>query len=252
MARAPNKRLPKTQTAVTAEGLALGRYQDVVLGDRSFLSLVYYEFCTWLSWIPGALGLVLRGCFWPRLFASCGKKVYFGTNIVMMHPGRIRIGNRTVITDGCVLDARNPGLDEVITLGDDVVLSRGVMISCKNGRVSIGDRVGIGAYTVIQSAMDNTVAIEDDAILAPQCYLTGGGNYNTDRLDVPIAQQGMRATAGTRIEEGAWLGARATVVGGVTVGRHGIVGAGAVVSRSLPELAVSVGVPARVVRKRGE
>jgi galactoside O-acetyltransferase len=237
---------------VTAEGSALARYQDVVLGKRSWLSLAYFEFCMWLTWIPGALGLVLRQVFWRRLFGACGKKVYFGANVVLMHPDRIRIGDRTVISNGCVLDARNPGLNEVITLGDDVVLSHGVMISCKNGRVSIGDRVGIGAYTVIQSASDNAVAIEDDVILAAQCYVTGGGNYNTDRLDIPIARQGMRATEGTRIEEGAWLGVRATVVGGVTVGKHGIVGAGAVVNRSLPEMTVSVGVPARTVRKRGE
>ena len=216
MARAANKRLSKTQGAVTAEGSALARYQDVVLGNRSWLTLAYYEFCMWLSGIPGALGLLLRQAFWPRLFGSCGKKVYFGAHVTLMHPGRIRIGNRTVISNGCVLDARNPELHEVITLGDDVALSHGVMISCKNGRVWIGNRVGIGAYTVIQSAMNNAVTIEDDAVLAAHAYVTGGGNYNTDRLDVPIAQQGLRATAGTRIEEGAWLGARATVVGGVT------------------------------------
>ena len=252
MARAPSKRLPKTQAAVTAEDSALARYQDVVLGNRSWRSLAYYEFCMWLSWVPGALGLALRQVFWPRLFGACGKKVYFGANVVLMHPSRIRIGHRTVISNGSVLDARNPELREVITLGDDVMLSHGVMISCKRGRVVIGDRVGIGAYTVIQSAMGNEVSIGDDALLAPRCYLVGGGNYSLVTLDVPIAQQGILPSGGTRLESGVWLGANVTVLDGVTIGRDSAVGAGAVVTRSLPARMIAFGVPARVVRSRTE
>jgi acetyltransferase-like isoleucine patch superfamily enzyme len=77
------------------------------------------------------------------------------------------------------------------------------------------------------------------------------GNDHTERLDIPLARRRLRRTAGMRIEEASWLGDRATVVGGVTVGRHSVIGPGAVVTRSLPHMAASVGVPARVARKRG-
>ena len=94
------------------------------------------------------------------------------------------------------------------------------------------------------------VLIEDDAIIAAHCYIVGGGQYRMDRLDVPIARQPMQRTGETRVETGVWIGSHVNVLGGVTVGRDTVVGAGSVVIQSLPERAVCVGVPARVVRRR--
>jgi acetyltransferase-like isoleucine patch superfamily enzyme len=249
---AGHKRLTKTQAAVTGDQSALARYQEVVVGHPQLLGLVYYEFCLWLAWVPGALGLLLRRIFWPRLFGSCGKKVYFGSNITLMHPHRIRLGDRIVIGNGCVLDARTPSSDVAIAIGNDVILSQGGMLSCKNANIRIGDRVGIGPYTVVQATNDDSVLIDEDAIVAAHCCIVGGGQYQMDRLDVPIARQPMRSTGGTRVEAGVWLGSHVNVLGGVTVGRDTVVGAGSVVVRSLPERAVCVGVPARVVRRRDE
>ncbi|MEM1381976.1 MAG: acyltransferase, partial [Pseudomonadota bacterium] len=238
--------------AVTGGGSALGRYQDVIVGRRSFTGLLYFEFCTWLSGVPGALGLLLRQVFWPRLLGSCGKKVYFGRNVTLMHPSRIRIGDRTVIGDGCVLDARNPTLETVLELGSEVMLSHGVVLSCKNGSIKMGDRCGLGPYSVVQSAHGNPVEIGNDVIGGSYCFVTGSGAYHTDRLDIPISQQGTLHTGGTTVEDGVWLGARAATLGGVSIGRDSIVGSGAVVSRSLPERSVSVGMPAKPIRTRVE
>jgi acetyltransferase-like isoleucine patch superfamily enzyme len=107
-------------------------------------------------------------------------------------------------------------------------------------------------HTVIVSAMGNAVSIGDDAVAAAGCYVVAGGNYNLDRLDVPIARQGIRPTGGTRVGPGVWLGAKVTVLDGVTIGRDSVVGAGAVVTKSLPDRIIAVGVPARVVRSRTE
>ena len=246
----PQERLAKTQAAVTGDQSALRRYQDVIVGHRHLLGLAYYEICLWLAWVPGALGLALRGIFWPRLFHSCGSKVYFGSNVTLMHPHRIKIGDRTVIGNGCVLDARAPSSEVAIAIGSDVILSHGVMLSCKNTEITIGKRVGLGPYTVVQATEDDRVLIEDDAIIAAHCYIVGGGQYRMDRLDVPIARQPMQRTGETRVETGVWIGSHVNVLGGVTVGRDTVVGAGSVVIQSLPERAVCVGVPARVVRRR--
>ena len=215
--------------------------------------LLYFEWCRWLAAVPGALGLLLRKLFWPRLFGSCGKGVVFGGGITLMHAHRIHIGARTVISDNCVLDGRTSTTDEVIRLGEDVMLSHGVMISCKNGTVRIGDRCGIGAYAVIQSlGMDNPLDVGDDVVIGPGCYLTGSGNYNIDRLDIPISQQGVRNMGGTRIGDGVWLGARASVQGGVTVGAGAVIGTGAVVTKDVAHLAICGGVPAKVLRFRAD
>lgn len=250
MASSSGDVLERTHAAVTGDRSALMRYRSVMVGRPGFLHLLYFEWCVWLSVVPGALGLLLRKVFWPRLFGSCGKKVYFGTNVTLMHPHRIHIGDRSIIGNGCILDARNIEAERVIVLEEDVVLSHGVMISCKDGLVSVGRSVGIGSYTVIHSTTGSPVRIGQNAIVASHCYIVGGGDYNVERLDIPIVQQGLCATGETRVEEGVWLGARVTIVGGASVGRHSIVGAGSVVVKPLPEMAVCVGTPARVARLR--
>jgi acetyltransferase-like isoleucine patch superfamily enzyme len=203
-----------------------------------------------LSPIPGAFGLFLRKIFWPPLFGSCGKGVAFAANIILRHPHRIHLGERVVISEGCILDARNEELDKVIVLGDNVILSNYVMISCKDGSVKIGTRTGIGAQTIIQSTNQCPVSIGSDVIIGPRCYIVGGGNYNTDRLDIPIWQQGIKDDGGITIEDDIWLGANGTVLGGVTMGRGSIAAAGAVVNRAIPDYSVAGGIPAKILKNR--
>jgi galactoside O-acetyltransferase len=253
MTESPAESLGKTHAEITAGRSALASYQDLIVGRRGVGHLLYFEWCRWLAAVPGALGLVLRKLFWPRLFGSCGKGTVFGGGITLMHPHRIHIGARTVISDNCVLDGRTPAKDEVIRLGDEVMLSHGVMISCKNGTVRIGDHCGIGAYAVIQSlGPSNPLEIGADVVIGPGCYLTGSGNYNIDSLDIPISRQGARDMGGSRIGDGVWLGANASVQGGVTIGAGAIVGTGAVVTKDVAPLAICGGVPAKVLRFRGD
>lgn len=246
-----NEGLPKTHTAITGKGSALTRYQDVVVGSRSLVYTIYYEWCIVLALIPGAFGILLRKFFWPPLFLSCGKGVVFGANIILRHPNRISIGKRVVISDNCTLDARNPATDRVIALGDDGILSDNVRISCKNGLVEIGHHFGIGVHTVIHSGKDEPVSIGTDAIIGPRCYITGGGNYNFDRTDIPIRLQGRKVMGGSTLENDVWLGAHVTVLGGVTMGTGSIAAAGAVVTRSIPPRGICMGIPATVTKIRG-
>lgn len=244
--------MDKTHAAVTKGGSTLSRYQDVVVGDRSLVSTVYYEWCICLSCIPGALGLFFRKTFWPRLFGSCGKGVVFAANITLRHPHRIHIGDRVVISEGCILDARNDNVDEVIALGNNVILSNNVMISCKNGTVKIGARTGINAQTIIQSTNHCPVSVSADVIIGPQCYIVGGGSYNTDRLDIPMSRQGIKDDGGVTIEDDVWLGANVTVLGGVTMGTGSIAAAGAVVNNSVPAKALCGGLPAKIIKMRND
>ncbi len=244
-------KLGKTHAEITSGGSPLASYQKLIVGRSSIMSLLYFEFCRWMGAAPGALGLLLRKIFWPRLFASCGKGVIFGGGVTLMHPNRIHIGARTVISENCVLDGRSPATTEAIRLGEDVMLSHGVMISCKNGQIKLGDRCGVGAYTVISSVADfNPLSIGNDVIIGPRSYITGAGNYNLDRLDIPISQQGTRDLGGSRIANGVWIGAGACVQGGVTIGHDAVIGTGAVATKDIPALAVCGGVPARILRYR--
>jgi galactoside O-acetyltransferase len=242
----------KTHAAVTGGGSALRNYQDVVVGSRSLLATLYYEWCMLFSVFPGALGLLLRKIFWPRLFRSCGKGIVVGANVILRHPNRIEIGERVVISDGCILDARNDQVECAIALGDDNILSNGVMLSCKDGTMKIGARTGLGVQTIIHAVNGCSVSIGVDVMIGPKCYIAGGGNYNTDRTDMPISQQGLKDEAGVVLENDIWLGANVTVLPGVTMGTGSIAGAGAVVTKSVGDRRVCAGVPARVIRVRGE
>ncbi len=242
---------PKTHTAVTASGGAWRAYADVMVGTRSLARLLYFEWCAFLATVPGAGGMFMRKVFWPKMFGSCGKGVQFGAGITVRHPHRIHLGARVVVGEHCTLDARAPESDRVIEIENDVMMSVGVMLSCKGGKITVGSHTGLGPGVVIQSTAGEPVTIGRDGIVGAGCYFTGGGNYNTARTDIPIRLQGKRNMGGTTVGEDVWFGARSVVLGGVTVGRGSIIGAGSVVTRSIPDLSVCVGVPARVIRHRG-
>jgi galactoside O-acetyltransferase len=241
--------MEKTHGAVTGGGSPLKKYQNVMVGSGSLLSLLYFEWCVLLGPIPGIVGMALRKIFWPRLFASCGRGCLFSSGIVLRHPRRIRLGDSVVIAERCVLDGRG-SLEQTINIGDNTMLSNDVVLSCKNGRIDIGANVGINSQAIVQSTNGCEVVIGNDCILGQRCLIIGGGSYNVDSLDVPIRQQGIRSDGGVILECNVWIGANVSVLGGVKMGSGSIAATGAVVTKSVPLNSVCMGVPAKVVRSR--
>jgi len=247
-----NNDVKKTHKAITGKGSALTKYQDVIVGSRSLFFLFYYEWCAWIGVVPGALGMLLRQIFLPRLFGSCGRNTAFAKGVVLRHPRRIHIGDSVVISEGCILDGRHNDTARAIVLGNDVILSNNVILSCKNGSIVIGDSTGINAGTIIQSTSHCPVFIGADVIIGQMSFVIGGGDYNIDRLDIPIRLQGIKNDGGVMIDNNVWLGAHATVLGGVQVGTGSVVAAAAVLTRSIPPNSIAKGIPAVVTGKRGE
>ena len=92
------------------------------------------------------------------------------------------------------------------------------------------------------------VHLERDVLLAAGVHVPSGGEtHGTGDLDRPIREQEGRRTL-VRIGEGAWVGSAAIVM--ADVGRHAIIGAGSVVTKPIPDYAIAVGVPAKVIRLR--
>lgn len=243
-------KINKTHKMITEKGSALEKYQNIIVGSDSIGYLCYFELCAWLGKIPGAAGIAVRKLLWPRLFGSCGKGVMFAERIVLRHPQKIHLGNNVILSEGCVLDARHDSDERALVIEDDAMLSVNVMISCKNGSVTVGARTGLSAHTIIHATNNCPVSIGEDSIIGPQSYLAGGGNYHHDKLDVPIREQGIIDDGGVKLEHNVWLGARVTVLGGVTVHTGAIAGAGSVISKDVPENSICAGVPARVIRQR--
>jgi acetyltransferase-like isoleucine patch superfamily enzyme len=92
------------------------------------------------------------------------------------------------------------------------------------------------------------VQLDRDVLLASGVHvLSGSATHGVADVDTPIREQpGIRTMV--RIGEGTWIGSRAIVM--ADVGQHCVVGAGAVVTRAIPDYSVAVGNPARVIRDR--
>jgi UDP-2-acetamido-3-amino-2,3-dideoxy-glucuronate N-acetyltransferase len=142
-------------------------------------------------------------------------------------------------------------VDEGAQLGDGcrvwhfVHISAGARIgeNCSFGQnVYVGNDVVIGSNVKIQNNVSvyDAVTLQDDVFCGPSMVFT---NVHNPRSAVARKDEYRR----TVVKRGATLGANCTVVCGATVGEHAFVGAGAVVTRDVPDFALVAGVPARQV-----
>lgn len=124
-------------------------------------------------------------------------------------------------------------------IGENCILGRGVYIDTG---VVIGNNVKIQNYVSIYRG----VTLEDGVMCGPHCVFTN------DKLPRAITVQGALKSASdwivtpTLVRQGASLGANATIICGVTVGSWAMIGAGAVVSRDMPDYGLVWGNPARL------
>ncbi len=244
--RAADPAITDIQQAFGARRSRRQRYAELVVGQNGWWPLIRYELTMLLcAWVPGALGLFLRSKLYPLLLGRVGRNVAFGANVVLRHPHKIFIGDDVVLDDQCCLDAKGT-TNRGITVGDGVFLGRNTILSCKNGDITLGQDANVGFNVEIFSAAH--VRVGARTLIAAYTYLVGG-DHLFDRVDIPVLHQARNAR-GIDVADHVWLGAHVVVTDGSTVGRDAIVGAGAVVTRDVPEFAVVTGVPARVLRDR--
>ena len=104
--------------------------------------------------------------------------------------------------------------------------------------IKIGNNVFINSNSLLMAR--GGITIEDDVMIAGNVQLLSNNHDEYDRqilICKPIL-----------IKKGAWIGAGVSILPGVTVGKYAIVGAGAIVTKDVPDYGVAVGTPARVVK----
>ncbi len=222
------------------------KYRDLVIGRPGWGALIAFELVMMLSsWVPGALGLLLRSRLYPVILGRVGRNVVFGVNVTIRHPHKIAIGDNVVIDDQCCLDAKGTD-NQGITIGEGVFIGRNTILSCKNGDIIIEDKANLGFNCEVFSA--SRVRIGKSILMAAYTYLVGG-DHLYDRVDIPVLDQG-RTARGIDVDDNVWLGTHVVVTDGSRIGRDAIIGAGAVVVGEIPEFAIATGIPAKVVRDR--
>lgn len=137
----------------------------------------------------------------------------------------------------------------LITVGEKPVIAPNV--SFTNGeRIVIGDRPHLGARASLWAGnTTGRVVIGDDAWIGPYVFITAS-NYRMT-ADLRMNQQ-PTVEQDVIIGDDVWIGAFSIVVAGVEIGDGAVIGAGSVVTKSVPPYAIAAGVPARVVGHRGE
>jgi acetyltransferase-like isoleucine patch superfamily enzyme len=120
------------------------------------------------------------------------------------------------------------------------------------GYALVRGHVEIGAHSTVNSyaCISGRVKCGDGVRIASHVTIVGF-THNFDDTTRPIWRQGV-SEEGITIEDDVWIGANAVILDGVTVGEGSVIAAGAVVSKDVPPMSVVAGVPARVVRKRGD
>lgn len=195
---------------------------------QPMLKLLVCEIHAWLEalirFMPGRTGILVRRVWFKRHFKQ-GDNLHIGVGCQFIAPGSMSFSGKTLINDGCYFNADGGS----ITIGDWTAFNSGVHINAScGGNIIIGAHCPIGPGVVMRTA-----------------------NHRFSRADVNIQDQGHDA-ADIVIEDDCWIGANAVILGGVNIGRGAIIGAGAVVTKDIPSMAIAVGVPAHVKKYRGQ
>jgi acetyltransferase-like isoleucine patch superfamily enzyme len=162
-------------------------------------------------------------------------------------PGKFEtiIGDNAHIRSHTVIYAGN-------RIGDDFMTGHGAMIRELN---QIGDRVSIGTHSVVEHHVQigNNVRIHTQAFvpeystLMDNCWI--GPNVVFTNVLHPLCPKAKECAKGATIESGAKIGANATLLPDITIGRNTLVGSGSVVVKDVPAGVVVAGSPARIVKR---
>ncbi len=149
-----------------------------------------------------------------------GEECFMAPDLALFaEPGRaILFGDRCMVAAQCFLHGP-------ITLGDEVSINHGCSLDGGRAGIRIGPQTRIAHHVSIY-AFNHGMA-----------------------LDRPLYQQGV-SSRGVTIGKDVWIGARAGIVDGVTIGDHAVIGMGSVVTRDVPPYAKVAGNPARIIGDR--
>lgn len=177
-----------------------------------------------------------------------GRNVRIGCGVRFVNPPYISLGDQVQISDRCTLIASS---EKGILLDDGVRLKHGVYLDTEtpnDGYIRIGKRTYVGAGCCLHG--HSGLEIGDDCLLAQNITITPYSHKFDDPNQIIYRQGGIQKKI--VIGRDCYMGMNVVVVcTAETIGEGSVVGAGSVVIKPLEPYSVAVGVPARVIKKRG-
>lgn len=192
----------------------------------------------------------LRG-FRFRFFLKKTKGLFLvGKHVQISHCNHISFGKNVKIEDYAEIH----GLcSEGLVFGDNVTLSRGVMIRPSSyyggdygAGLVMGSKSSIGPYGYV--GCSGKIVIGNNVMFGPKCSLFAENHVFSDAKST-IKSQGVKQK-GIKIGDDCWIGSNTTILDGVSLGKGVVIGAGSIVTHDIPDRAIAIGVPARVIKYR--
>ncbi|MFZ5917474.1 MAG: acyltransferase [Chloroflexota bacterium] len=210
----------------------------------------------WMRWAgpswPGRLATRLASWFAKPhkarvSLSDMNPRGYIAPSVTLFHAD-LTLGAHVFMDERVVIFQRQAG--GPIKMGDRVRIYRDVIIETGyGGSLTIGDGSSIHPRCQI-NAYKAPIEIGADVMIAPNCALY---SYNHGVApDRPISAQPLQSRGSIVIGDGAWLGVGVIVLDGVRIGQGAVIGAGSVVTSDVPDGAIAVGNPARVVKMRSD
>lgn len=196
---------------------------------------------------------VLRSLWMQSEFKSCGIGVRFRKIGLLKGEAYISIGEKTFFSDGIYLTAwdtykvsdKSLPYDGTI---DDVKNSDGLYIQKLSPKLTIGSNCNFGAYNHITCT--NEVTIGNNVLTGKWVTITDNSHGKTDEesLKTPPALRPIVSKGKVIIGNNVWIGDKATILAGVTIGDGAVIGANAVVTKDVPSMGVVVGHSKKIMR----
>ena len=192
-----------------------------------------------------------RGYWLSLRGAQVGTRFGVGRSVRVEYPSCLYAGDDVTICEHSYLHCLS---SRGVRIGSHTSIDRNLWLHCggtpedhDHGFFEIGEHSFIGCNAVMGAG--GSITIGNNVLIGQSVNI----HAESHRFDDPkhlIRKQGV-SYQGVVIEDDVWIGSKATILDGVTVGRGAVIGAGAVVTVSVPPYAIAVGVPARVVGRRG-
>lgn len=174
------------------------------------------------------------------LFASLRFSISFVTRALRFAGREIYVDPTTWVPLSCNIKVNQGGS---VRIGRHCELHKYSMILSYGGDITIGDHCSINPFTILYGhgglRIGTGVRIAAHTVVIPADHIAGDEN-------LPLYLRGV-SKKGIEIGDYAWIGAGCRILDGVRIGRHAVIGAGSVVTSSIPDNAVAVGSPARVI-----
>ncbi len=177
--------------------------------------------------------------------AKLSTRGYLSPSASLSH-SQLKLGSYCFIGDRVIIfEAKGGG---TVDIHDDVHINQDCILETgEGGHISVGEGTRIQGRCQL-SAYKGPIRIGRNALVAPSCaFYPYDHEFTRGQM---VKHQSFRSRGGIVIGDDVWIGFGVIVLDGATIGDGAIVGAGSVVRSTIPENAIAVGTPARVVGYR--